>query len=340
MAGCISSPGSYGTYFKMLVENSDVTDPCEVATFDNSSERYEIINEDIRYSDEVVGSAGLTGVLDPIANHLRSGTRIVSGNILMEMGPNELANWLPRILWTDAGGTPPVVTYEIADDDSDMHPFDLMIKRDQGTVVYRHCVVVSTLFQGRQASQEDPDQQVLRVLMTIVGIEELDATWPDPEPALPSTQRLFWLFGDCELIMTNALGAGSGAVNLPIDAFNLTIANRIDAKPRNNLTLTHIRSLGRTIRLQCPTPYTEDTHDHLYIERFDGAGYLQFRGDKNLAGATEEPYLTKFDFPRLYQQRRTPSTRGRGEIPLSLDLTAYRTAASKSLTVTNQLTAS
>lgn len=333
MTGCLDNLASYGSYFRMAVKTSNVS-TCVPATFDASSERYEILNENIRYTDTVVGSNGLTGTLDRIANHLRTGTRILFGRVVMEVGPNELVNWLPRILGNDAAGT----TYSTAPDHT-LKPFDLLLQRDYGTVIARHCIVARALFQGRAASENDPDVQVVRMALDIVGIEEHDASWPDPGPSLPTTDRLFWLFGDSVLKLDiTALDSVNPTV-LPIDAFNLLIDNNLQYKTRNSLKVSHMRAGERVIRLQVPTPYTEDTHDELYIKRFDGTGRLELRGDKNLAGETEEPWLTRFEFARLFQQRQTPATRGRGEIPLSLDLTAYRTHDTEPLIVTNKLTA-
>jgi hypothetical protein len=321
------SCGSFGTFVKIAVEPSvaDVDGEGVVATFDANSERYEILAENIRYTDQVVGGMGLTGTLDPIANHLRQGVRLVAGRILMEVGPNELATWLPRILHNANSGT----TYSTAAT-STPQPVDIMIKRDQGTVVYRHCIVNRALFSGRSSTGEGAEEQVVRMALDFVGKEEHGGSWPSPEPALPSTRRLFWLFGDCKLMMAST--------ELPIDAFNLLIDNQMQVITRNNLKATCLRSRGRAIRLQAPTPLTSSTHANFYRQRFDGQGVLNFLGTKNLTGQTpEEDYVTTFTFARLYQTLETPATRGRSEIPLSLDLTAYRTSSAEPLVVTNVL---
>jgi hypothetical protein len=326
------SCGSFGTFVKLAVEPSiaDVNGVGTPATFDSASERYEILAENMRYTDQVVGGRGLTGTLDPIANHLRVGVRLVVGRILFEVGANELVNWLPRILHNAASGT----TYSTGPN-STQFPVDIMIKRDQGTVIYRHCIINRALFSGRSATGDSAEEQVLQMALDFVGKEEHSGTWPGTEPALPTGQRLFWLFGDCDL----TLGSGGGATDMPIDAFNLLIDNQMQVLTRNSLKATCLRSRGRAIRLQAPTPLTAATHTNFYLDRFDGSGVLRFRGTKNLTGQNpEEDYATTFTFARLYQTLETPATRGRSEIPLSLDLTAYRTNASEPLVVTNVLT--
>ena len=323
---CINTCGSIGSYFKIAVEDSD-TVTCEPAVFSATSERYEILNEDVQFTDLMLGGNGLTGGIDPIATHLRSGTRIVYGDILLEVGPYELANWLPRIL--GRAGTPP--TYTTAETFS-QRPFDIMMKRDQGTVIYRNCVVNRAIIRGRASI--DGDEQIMQLQLSIIGYEEHDATWPDPEPPLPSNNRLYWLVGDGKLTLPT--GAASAQEEYYFDAFNLMFNNNLLPQSRNFLEITCLRSMGRTIRLQVSTPYTASAHTKLYISKVDRAqGVLSFLGTKNLTSTVEEPYTTIFTMPLLFQTRRTPSTRGHGEIPLSLDFQAFRGAATEPISIEN-----
>ena len=317
----VDTCGSIGSYMKMLVEDSITTDPCPPATFSVSSERYEILREDVQYTDVVLGGNGLTGGVDPIAAHLRSGARMVFGSITMEVGPTELNAWLPRILG-NAGSAPTFATAETFD----LQPFDLMMKRDQATLVYRHCAVNRALFRSR--ASVDGAEQVMQLTMDIIGYEEHgDQSYPDPEPALPSSDQLYWILGDGALEF-----AGT---EYYFDAFNLMINNNLVPQIRNFLTITCLQSRGRQIRLQVSTPYTSSSNSALYLNRFDGIGELNFLGTKNLSATAQSTYTTNFYFPRLYSTRRTPATRGPGEIPLSVDLQAYRTSSAEPLTVTN-----
>lgn len=324
---CIETCGSVGSYFKMAVEDSDLVD-CNPATFSNTSERYEILNENVRYTDVVLGGNGLTGGIDPIKEHLRGGTRMVFGRILLEVGPNELANWLPRILGNDPTGN----TYTTTDT-WDNKSFDIMMKRDQGTVTYRRCSVNRALLRAR-SSIEGPEQ-ILQLAMDIIGYEEHDTTWPNPEPGLPDSNRLYWLLGDGKLEMDP--DGADPSTEYYFDAFNLMINNNLIPQTRNFLNITCLQSRGRDIQLQVTTPYTTDSHTDLYITRFKGSAVLTFDGDKNLTGEPESTYTTVITLPNLYQTRETPSTQGRGEIPLSLNLRAYRSDTTEPITITNSL---
>lgn len=319
-----STCGSLGTYSAMLVENSDTTDPCDPATFDVNSERYEILYESLQYTDVLLGGRGINGTLDKIGIHTRHGARIVTGQVVMEVGPVELDAWLPRILGNDEDPTDTFAT----DITFDVKPFDIMLKRDLGTVIYRHCGVRSAMFSSRASIAGE--EQVVRMVLDIVGYEEHDATYPASPPPLPSSPRLYWLIGDSQLL----LDTPGDDQEYYFDAFNLRINNKLVVKPRNFLRATCMQAAGeRQFELRVSTPYTADSHTNLYINSFTGQGQLKFLSSKS--PETPAAYSTTFNFPELRSTRRTPNVRGRGEIPLSLDLEAYRTSADEPLTVTN-----
>jgi hypothetical protein len=315
----------------MLVEDSDLVD-CNPATFDANSERYEILAENVQYTDVTLGGNGLTGGIDPIFAHLRPGTRVVFGRILMEVGPTELDFWLPRILGNDP--TPATDPQEYTTSEVfDLKPFDIMMQRDQGTVIYRHLAVQSAVLRARASIEGD--EQIMQLGINVIGYEEHDGTglWPDPEPALPTDVRLYWLLGDGTLTLDT--DNPNAQEEYYFDAFNLLFNNNLQPLVRNFLRITCLQSRGRDIRLQTSTPYTSDSHSKLYINRFAGAGVLKFQGTKNLSGTAQSTYETIFTFPNLYQTRRTPQTSGPGEIPLSLDLQAYRDGANEPIVITN-----
>jgi hypothetical protein len=308
-----------------LVENSDAVD-CDPVTFDGSSERYEIIAESIRYSDKLVGSRGLTGTIHKIKNHLRSGTRVVTGQILLEVGPNELAAWLPRILGNAAAGT----TYTTSTTFS-TRPFDIFVRRDQGDAYYRNCVVNAATLRSR-SSIGNGEQQVMTLMLDILGFEEhLDQTWPVTEPALPTSNRLYWLHGDGKLTL-----AGT---EYYFDAFNLTVNNNLIPYTRNHLQLTCLQSGGQHINLSMPTPLTAAAYTAYYETRFEGAAVVSFLGTKNLTGVTPgSAYNTTITMSNVIQERKTPSTSGMGEIPLVLDLEAYRSGTTEPISIVNAIT--
>lgn len=329
--------GSMGVYTAVLVEDSN-TD-CTPVTFSNTSERYEILSENIRYTDNLLGGEGLTGTIDTIGNHLRHGTRVVAGSLVMEVGAYELDHWLPRIFGNDASGT----TFE-TDEVFNLQPFDIIIKRDQGVAQYRQCSVSSATFTS--TASVSGQEQVMRMTLQIIGHEEHDTSsenpssgWPASPPSLPTAERLYWLLGDGKLEMTPATGeTGAGVqVEYYFDAFSLRIDNNLVPKTRNFLKVVCIQSRGRQIRLRVRSPYTTASHANLYINDFIGSGVLSFLGGQANHNNLEVDalYTTVFSFADLRQTRITPSTNGRGEIPLNLDLEAYRTATSEPISVVN-----
>jgi hypothetical protein len=319
---CIDTCGSQGVYTSMLVEESDLVD-CDPADFGASSERYEILSESIRFTDTLLGGNGLTGTIDKIGNHTRHGARIVVGQFSLEVGPYELTNWLPRILGNSASGT----TFT-TDETFDLRPFDIMLKRDQGTVTYRRCSVNSATLTS--TASIGGAEQVMRLTLQVLGYEEHDDTYPGSAPSLPSESRLYWLLGDGKLEMTPT---GGSLTEYYFDAFSLRIDNNLTPKTRNFLSVTCVQTNGRTIKLRVRTPYTSSSHTNLYINDFKGQGVLSFLGSKN--PEVPSTYSTVITLPELRQTRITPNTAGRGEIPLALDLEAYRTSSAEPITITN-----
>ena len=329
--------GSMGVYTGVLVANSNAD--CTPVTFGSGAERYEILSENIRYTDILLGGEGLTGLIDTIGNHLRHGTRVVAGSITMEVGAYELDHWLPRILGNPGGGG----TYS-TDEEFDLLPFDIIIKRDQGVAQYRQCSVSSATFTS--TASVSGQEQVMRLTMQIIGHEEHDTTsavpsagWPAEAnvPALPSEERLYWLLGDGKLDMTPE---GGSSDEYYFDAFSLRIDNNLVPKTRNFLKVVAVQSRGRQIRLRVRSPYTASMHSNFYIDDFKGSGTLSFLGGQANHNNMEvdAQYQTIFSFADLRQTRITPSTNGRGEIPLSLDMEAYRvggTSPVEPLVITN-----
>ena len=317
--------GSMGVYTALLVEDSN-TD-CTPVTFSSSSERYEILSENIRYTDTLLGGEGLTGTIDTIGNHLRHGTRVVAGSIVMEVGPYELDHWLPRILGNAAAGTS-----FTTDETFDLLPFDIIIKRDQGVAQYRQCSVSSATFTS--TASIGGQGQVMRMTLQIIGHEEHDGGWPATPPALPTAERLYWLLGDGKLEMTQT---GGSQVEYYFDSFSLRIDNNLQPKTRNFLKVVCIQSTGRQIRLRVRTPYTTASHTNLYINDFKGSGILSFLGGQANHNNMEVDalYTTVMTLADLRQTRITPNTSGPAEIPLSLDLEAYRTGSSEPIAITN-----
>jgi hypothetical protein len=320
------SCGSIGALLKMAVVDSS-GDPEAPTVFDETAERYEPLAENIEAIGPLIGTNGLTGSLDRFARGLREGVRYVAGSFLMELGPYELSKWWPRFLRNPG------------EDDNETFlpgdapiPFDILLKRDQGTARYNDCQVAEVVMRAT-GSLSDPESQILQAMVTIIGLsEDPTATWPaaPDEPVVADLAEPFWLLGDSYMY----LGPADDEDEYPIDTFNLLINNNLMPFPRNTLTLNCIRSMGRDVRLQFPTPLTIASYAALYQTRYDGRARLIFDAQKNLS---PDDYITEIVMPRVVQQRRTPATRGRNEIPLSIDLTAFATTDDPIMTITNTL---
>ena len=320
--------GSVGVFTSMLVEPSDTTDPCIPATFDSSSERYEILGENIKFTDVLLGGNGFTGTIDRTAVHTRHGARLVVGQFVMEVGPYELAGWLPRIFGTPASGT----TYSM-NEEFDLTPFDIMMKRDQATVIYRHCGVRAATFNA--VSSVGGPEQVLRMTIEIVGFEEHDATFPGTPPVLPSSDRLYWLLGDGQLMLQ---ADPTASVPSPqnqewyFDSVSLRIDNKLAPMLRNFHHVTAIQSRGREVTLRASLPYdngvnanNNGSHTPLYINAFKGNGTLSFLSTKSDELNEIHPnYSTVISLNDLRSIRKTPNATGPGEVPLFIDMKAHR----------------
>lgn len=320
--------GSVGVFTSMLVEPSDTTDPCLPATFDSSSERYEILQENIRYTDVLLGGNGFTGTIDRTAVHTRHGARVVVGSFVMEVGPYELASWLPRI-----NGNAPVGNVYAPAEEFDLTPFDIMMKRDQGTVIYRHCGVRSATFNA--VSSVGGPEQVMRMTIEIIGFEEHDATFPATPPLLPSSDRLYWILGDGQLHLQADPTASVPAPQNEewyFDSFSLRIDNNLTPILRNFHNVTAIQSRGREVTFRASMPYDNGqnaqnggSHNPLYIDFFKGNGTLSFLSTKSNELQEIHPnYSTVISLNDLRSIRRTPNATGPGEVPLFLDMKAHR----------------
>lgn len=315
--------GSVGVFTSMLVADSITTgDPCLPATFGGGSARFEILSENIQYTDVLLGGNGFTGTIDRTGIHTRHGARIVKGQFTMEVGPHELTFWLPRI-FGKAGGSP-FTTQETFD----LLPFDIMLKRDQGTVIYRHCGVRSAVLNA--AASIGGPEQVVKLTIDILGFEEHDSSYPDPGPALPSTDRLYWLIGDGKLDLTPDQGQSA---EYYFDSFSLLIDNGLTPVLRNFLQVTALQSRGREIIFRASTPYTADSHTDLYIDFFKGSGTLSFLSSKS--PETPASYNTVVTLNDLRSIRRTPNATGPGEVPLFIDMKAHRIGTLEPISVAN-----
>lgn len=287
-------------------------------TFDDTSERYDFVSENLQLVEAIVGNQGITGSLDLFADHIRNGPAFVQGSIMMNVSAKELENWLPRIL----RGTK-VSNDHLPGEESPA--VDIMVKRDQATFVYTGLQVDKMLLRASATSDEP---SLVEMMLTFVGIDEEAGIWPTPEPERVRSGVLYWLQADSTLTLN--------AEPYPFEAFNLQFDNMLQPLIRNALRPLCIRSEGRRVKFNPTLTLCEASADNLYWDRLDGEGSLSFLSTKNLADANSE---TTFKFGRLYGRKVSPNTRGKTETFLPLDLMSYPGASlteNQSLRVTNR----
>jgi hypothetical protein len=288
-------------------------------TFDADSERFEFIAENIALQERVVKGVGVTGDLDLIGSHLRPGAGFVYGQVLMNVTPKELDLWLPRIL----GGTE---TANVHSPGNALPAFDMLIHRDTSTYLYSNCMVASATFSAETSvgGNQDDEPSLVKLLLTIMGFDEEEEAWPGSPPVIDHEDKLYWIAADSTLTLMS--------VAYPFDSFKLVINNMLKPKIRNELRPVCIQSQGRMVNFAPVIPASTEAVDALYWIRPDGAGSLAFAGTKYLDDAD---YVTTFTLAKLFGEKVTPATRGRTEIPLPLNLTAYKPSGGHSITVTN-----
>jgi hypothetical protein len=287
-----------------MVANSG--NPASPTAFTSAAKRYDFVAENIGLQEWIVGDQGLTGSLDLAVDHIRNGPAFVTGQIMMNVSPQELDFLLPYILRGTKTGNDHLP--------GSLSPaLDLMIKRDQVSFVYRGLQVDKAMFRA-SAGLGQAEPSLMEMVISFVGIDESEtaATWPDPEPARDIDDVLYWLMADSTLTL--------GAAARPFEAFNLVIDNMLTPLMRNSLRPTCIRSEGRRVSFQPRLTLCSDSATGLYFTRPSGAGSLSFASSKYLGNSNSS---TVFTFYNLYGRKRTPATRGRTETFLDLDLTAY-----------------
>jgi hypothetical protein len=89
-------------------------------------------------------------------------------------------------------------------------------------------------------------------------------------------------------------------------------------------------SAGREINLELRSPFTTSAYDMMEsLYSASASATLVF---------TNGNMDTTFTFPALRSMIDTPTIRGKGEIPLSIKLQAFRTASDLELQITNDST--
>jgi len=293
--------------------------------FVEATSREEILVENLNYSDSVVGGRGITGWMDSSSLKLRNGQRLVSGGLIMEIGPNQIAPWLAAIVGnTDAA----IADVRTTKEKWDAVPFDLSLERDNVDHGYRYCVINRAVIRGR-SNPDDQQGQIVQMALSFLGVVEEGITFPSAL-ALAATAQYPWLLGDAALTY--------GGETSPLISFDITVENTLKPLFRNRLTPGCFRSLGRKITMDFAVPYGADSYDEYMTDNTaDAAAVLTF-APTNLPTAVSD-YSTIFTFPQTRRIAHNYSTASKDEIPLQMKVQAYVKGTSPAMTIKNVITA-
>lgn len=299
---------AFGAFTKLLIEPG-------AGTFDASSERYAILGENLTRVQPYQGRRRITGDRSNYSDGVRPHSYVVTGGIALQPGPAELVNLLPRVLWGAGyaiGNTAP--------------EFDILVDRENGIFRYTGCNMSRMVLRSKTESGAEPtDEELVECIIYIMAKEEQVNTtsWPSPEPGLN--------LGAANVPYNHSEGVLTlGGAARPFKSWELVIDNMLEPVFYNSLSASCFRSRGRRVTLKTQNPFISGTlTDALTALNSGIAGSMTF---------TNGGMSTAFTFPHLRNKYVSPSIRGSGEIPLMLELEAFRTSGSAEIVVTHDAT--
>ena len=327
---------SFGAFGKVLVQGGD-----EPRTFDDSSERLGLISESIRLVSPLQGRRVITGNLCQHANAIRKHSSLISGALVTQVGPEQLHLWLPRAMWPDAITTASGAdTYLLGNDGCD-YTFDMLIDRDGEIFRYNNVRVARLVLRSRSENGQQPtNEELLEMVLYFYAEEEIRenvdpvaAAWPNPEPTLGLLDEYQpYAHWEGKMFLGGKEGSGD-ETEVCFDNLQLSIDNRLVPIFYNSLTPKCFRSAGRVIQLGFTSPFLSDSID------IAAAAQDEELTDSELVFTHEGGNMvTRFCFPYLKNEYRTPSIRGKGEIPLEFNFLALCTDSQGMLEVVNDHT--
>lgn len=269
------------------------------------TKRFDFISSSLSLDEEFRDTNGLRGTLSHDISRVRQSLRRVSGTIELQPNAVELSLLLPWILGANGTGSP-TVTYALAD--SLQTRYVAMDVNAGNQFTYSGVVVNRATFR---AAQGEP----LALSLDVIGVDEtISGTFPTLSI---NTANGPWMLSDLALTVNGT--------TTQVPEFSLTIDNRVDGNRfLNSLTLTNTFKIDRQITVSIMPPYGDYTA--LYNT---GAGGVAVVATLTNGGAVLTLTLGKVTFPR-----KSPTVRGRSEVMLPLEGTAYANGATKELVTT------
>jgi hypothetical protein len=282
------------------------------------NEAFVFVSESIVKRGVIVERQGLRGTRSHVADDSRVGPYTVSGELVLEPTPQDLAIWLPRILGGAPAGSNPVA-YPLAET---LPSFTLAVDRVAKVFTYAGCKVNRAVFQGSQGG-------LLRLFLDIVAQSETVGA-AGTFPALTPSVTQPYIFSDLALTLASAARE--------VRQFELMIDNAlVTDRFMNSLTITSAPEGDRAIGLRTVHAWAPGSTD-LYAQALAGAaGTLELTNA--LGGTPPTGYQTVFTFATLQVPDRSPNAPGRQEVFLNLEMMARKVSGTAELTVTHDAVA-
>lgn len=320
----VNTCNSMGAFTKLIVQGG-----AKPRTFDASSERLGIVMESITRIQPFQGRRRITGNLGQHISAIRPHSYLVSGVLVAQVGPEDLHRWLPRAMWTNPLTNTGVDTYNLG---IDSNPYEIDILIDRENAIFRYTdmrVARLVLRSSTEGGQQPQNEELLEMMVYFYAIEEqVDAeAWPSPEPPLVlGAQFSPYAHWEGKLYLDGTELTGNDTCYRNI---MMSIDNRLQPSFYNGLSPKCFRSAGRVISLGFDANFVPTTID-------DAEGLLSTAGEAVwLFTHTGGAMSTRFHFPAVRNNYRTPTIRGKGEIPLQFQLEAFETDTDQELEVLN-----
>jgi len=268
-----------------------------------SDTEYEFLSCDLGADGSHRSPEGMRGNRSLREQSVVDGTEDVSGTVVIEPRPDDLADWLPRIVGANAAVAATLPT------------FVCNVTRVAETNLYLGCKVARAVFTASST-------QNLQLSMDIVGLTEGSQAFPDIAASL-SVLQPYVLHQAVITLGANTLNAD----NLEIVIDNQVLTDRY----YNSQTRVEIPEGSRLVTLSFDNPFNSTDIAWYDIARAGAAGSVVF---------TNGNYSCNFTFSNLKMPRAKQPIGGRNTaLDKRMTLTAYATANAAELVLTNDASA-
>jgi hypothetical protein len=267
-----------------------------------SDEEYEFLSCDLGLDGSHREPEGMRGNRSLREEPVVEGTDAVNGTVVIEPRPDDLDNWLPRILGSGGAVAATVPT------------FVCNVARVAENNLYVDCKIDRAVFSASST-------QNLQLSMDIVGTTESSQAFPDIAASL-STLQPYVLH---QAVLT------INSVTYACDNLEIVIANQLlQDRFYNSQTRSEIPEGSRLVTVSCDQPFNADDTALYDIARAGLAGSVVY---------TNGAYSIDFSFANLKMPRSRQAIGGRNiALDKRLELTAYATPSTAEIVVTNDST--